>query len=172
MLRSISLSISLASISFALVLALSLPSVAQTTFTETSFATDSFPAWVTTGDFDRDGLPDIAVAAENSSSVAIFRNTGNNTYTRVDTQPVDTARLVETADFNKDGKLDLAVASAGQTLVAIFTGVGNGTMTPAGSFATTFPVWDLELGDLNGDGAVDIIAHECTTDSSSCTVKT
>ncbi|MGH9571886.1 MAG: FG-GAP repeat domain-containing protein, partial [Candidatus Angelobacter sp.] len=71
-----------------------------------------------------------------------------------------------------DGKLDLAVASAGQTLVAIFTGVGNGTMTPAGSFATTFPVWDLELGDLNGDGAVDIIAHECTTDSSSCTVKT
>lgn len=64
------------------------------------------------------------------------------------------------------------MASAGQPLVTILTGLGNGTMSPAGSFSTTFPVWDLELGDLNCDGAVDIIAHECTNDSSSCTVKT
>jgi len=167
MLRTTSLSLSVV-----VLLALSLPSAAQTTFTETSFITDSGPSWATTGDFDRDGLPDIAVAAENSNSVAIFKNAGNNTYTRVDTQAIGTARLVETADFNKDGKLDLAVASAGQPLVTILTGFGDGTMTPKGSFATTFPVWDLELGDLNGDGAVDIITHECTTDCSSCTVKT
>lgn len=167
MLRTISLSIS-----FAFLFALALPSAAQTTFTETSFTTDIGTSWATTGDFDRDGLPDIAVAEENSNSVAIFKNSGNNTYTRVDTQAVGTARLVETADFNNDGKLDLAVASSGQPLVSIFTGFGDGTMTRAGSFASTLPVWDLELGDLNGDGAVDVITHECATDSSSCTVKT
>src|SRR6185437_4115623 len=167
MLRTIALSIS-----FAFLFALALPSAAQTTFTERSFVTDSFPTWVTTGDFDRDGLPDIAVAANNGNSVAIFKNTGNNTYTRIDTQTVDTAQLVETADFNNDGNLDLAVSSGGQPLVTILTGVGNGTITPSGSFATTLPVWDLELGDLNGDDAVDIITHECATDSSSCTVKT
>lgn len=93
MLCSISLSIS-----FAIILAVSLPSAAQTTFTETAFVTDSGPSWVTTGDFDRDGMPDIAVAAENSNSVAVFKNTGNNTYSRVDTHAIDTARLVETAD--------------------------------------------------------------------------
>jgi len=167
MLRTIALSIS-----FAFLFALALPSAAQTTFTERSFVTDSFPTWVTTGDFDRDGLPDIAVAANNGNSVAIFKNTGNNTYTRINTQTVDTAQLVETADFNNDGNLDLAVSSGGQPLVTILTGVGNGTITPSGSFATTLPVWDLELGDLNGDDAVDIITHECATDSSSCTVKT
>lgn len=107
MLRTISLSIC-----FAFLFALALPSAAQTTFTETSFTTDIGTSWATTGDFDRDGLPDIAVAEENSNSVAIFKNSGNNTYTRVDTQAVGTARLVETADFNNDGKLDLAVAVA------------------------------------------------------------
>jgi hypothetical protein len=168
MVRTISLSIS-----FAFLFALSLPSAAQTTFTERVFVTNSGPTWVTTGDFDRDGLPDIAVAAEVSNSVEIFKNGGNNNYTFVGANSIGGARLVETADFNKDGKLDLAVASDTQPpLVSILTGVGDGTMSPAGSFATTFPVWDLELGDLNGDGAVDIITHECTIDSSSCTVKT
>ena len=155
MLRTISLSIS-----FVLLFALALPSAAQTTFTQATFATDSFPEWVTTGDFDRDGLPDFAVASANSNSVAIFRNTGNNTYTRIDTQVVAAADRVETADLNKDGKLDLAVASGGQSLITILTGLGNGTMSPGESFATEVPVADLELGDLNGDGAVDIITEE------------
>src|SRR6185437_1153253 len=68
MLRTISLSIS-----FAFLFALALPSAAQTTFTETSFTTDIGTSWATTGDFDRDALPDIAVAEENSNSVAISK---------------------------------------------------------------------------------------------------
>src|SRR6185437_13450709 len=126
MLRTIALSIS-----FAFLFALALPSAAQTTFTETGFTTDTGISWATIGDFDRDGLPDIAVAEENSTDVAIFKNSGNNTFTRIDTQVIADPFRVETADFNKDGNLDLAVVSGGPSMITILTGLGNGAMSPA-----------------------------------------
>jgi hypothetical protein len=131
MLRSISLSIS-----FAIILALSLPSAAQTTFTQTSFVTDFGPSW---------SPPEILTAM---ACLTLPLQLKTPTQLRFSKMPAITNTLAliprqltlqawwKTADFNNDGKLDLAVASDGQPLVTILTGVGNGVM----AFADHLPL--------------------------------
>jgi hypothetical protein len=124
------------------------------------------PNDVTVGDFDGDGMTDIALAAPFSPSndgkdlkVILANNSGFNAAQGYATG--STPLALTTGDFNGDSKLDLVVAgSHGEIL--LLPGGGDGVFNALVAVATvnTSPS-DLAAGDLNSDGILDLaVAYE------------
>ena len=70
---------------------------------------------------------------------------------------------IAVVDLNLDNKMDLAVSFVGdsdsqQGGINIFLGNGDGTFQPATTIALNTRVWDLAVGDFNGDHKPDIAA--------------
>jgi hypothetical protein len=126
---------------------------------------------VAVGDFNRDGIPDLAVADSNDSngSVSVFLGSGGGVYQPAVTYPsvgFNTSG-VAVGDFNGDGIPDLALVdefgSEQGGDVSILLGNGDGTFGTATSYATgTFDSLSIAVGDFNGDGKLDLaVASSC-----------
>jgi hypothetical protein len=92
--------------------------------------------FLVTGDFNGDGLPDVAVTGIGSNNVDVVLSctTGTNCvngFLPPVSYAVGTAMAVATADVNGDGNLDLLVASAGGNSVSLLLGHGDGTFATA-----------------------------------------
>jgi hypothetical protein len=128
------------------------------------------PYAVVAGDFNGDGVPDLAVGAggdaatQQPSTVAILLGQGDGTFqpaqysviaqNRVSSAP---AGSLAVGDVNGDGNLDLVVTTSGS--VVVLAGAGDGTFQQ-----TTFPISSgassIALADIDGDGNLDlVIAH-------------
>ena len=127
-----------------------------------------------TGDFNGDGIPDLALIWSNNSSnttVTILFGKGDGTFTTGPTTqtqiPSPNLAYVIAGDFNGDGKMDLAVLSYSSTFEAdcITTLLGNGDGTF--SISATSPVYNqgsfgsfntgsMIAADFNGDGKLDL----------------
>jgi hypothetical protein len=133
------------------------------------------PTSQVTGDFNGDGIPDLAFIWSSSSfggpySVTIFFGKGDGTFTAgptVSPAGVQSYPVMLAGDFNSDGKTDLALLSYdGSTTSYITTllGKGDGTFgTPQTGTAYHQGVTggDVILGsfieaDFNGDGKLDL----------------
>src|SRR5205814_6067375 len=76
-----------------------------------NYGTGSQPYALAVGDFNRDGIKDLATANYNASNVSILLGTGTGSFgaaTNYATGPSPNAITV--GDFNNDGNQDLAVA--------------------------------------------------------------
>jgi hypothetical protein len=130
------------------------------------------PGPVVAGDFNSDGIPDLAVAnfipdtTPNQSNVVILIGKGDGTFSNAPGSPILVGLYpfaLATADFNQDGKTDLAVDNYGiitdpstQTLTLLL-GDGQGGFTSAGTPTQLGDSPnDLAAADFNGDGATDI----------------
>lgn len=73
------------------------------------FLPDPFWKWA---DFDNDGLPDITVADAAGSTLRIYKNQGNNTFSKVYDGKPGGSTVIKAAfvDLDKDGKTELVVA--------------------------------------------------------------
>ncbi len=143
---------------------------AQVQFSSSFYETPGPASGVISGDFNRDGRPDLAVAngqGDGDSRITVFLGTGSGhfgagaDYT-VRTEP----SKILTADLNGDGFLDLIMdhgqASASPTnVLTILLGNGDGTFRPGADLVMPFTVSDFDLGDFNRNGTVDVAVTEC-----------
>jgi tetratricopeptide (TPR) repeat protein len=122
------------------------------------------------GDFDNDGLPDLAVAVELPSGeqkVLLYRNLGNGRFQDV-TQasgitPTNHPTSLTWVDYDHDGDLDLFITGSSandSTPSTLWRNNGNNTFTNwtketglGGTANTSAAV----LSDLNNDRAVDLL---------------
>ncbi|HXM43295.1 MAG TPA: VCBS repeat-containing protein [Bryobacteraceae bacterium] len=118
--------------------------------------TDEFLGNAVYGDFNGDGVPDIAVSGE--SGIWLFTGKGDGAFNPGVLTPMSgpAGGQAGAADFNGDGNLDLVVTT--QTGFAILLGNGDGTFQPPQAHTTTplAGVW-LTVGDVNLDGHPDIV---------------
>jgi hypothetical protein len=120
---------------------------------------------VTTGDFNGDGLPDLAVVHTVDHTLNILMNNRDGTFQTAVTYPCPGmdfgATWVTAADLNGDGNLDLAVLgsrdSALAGLIDVFLGNGDGTFRPGVSYDSG-PVsrGGIAVGDFLGNGRLDL----------------
>ena len=121
------------------------------------------PASIAIGDVNGDGKPDLAVANFLSNDVTILLGNGSGGFSQAAGSPVAVGAApasVVVGDVNGDGKLDVAVANYGSTTVTVLLGNGSGGFIQAvGSpFAAGTRPASVVVGDLNGDGMLDLAA--------------
>jgi len=125
------------------------------------------PTYMVSGDFNRDGIPDLAVANTGSSTVSILLGGSSGTFTAGTALQIGAAPgSIAVGDFNRDGNLDLAVVVPATSTVAVFFGNGDGTFTASTSPVFTPPQPTGIVGaDLNGDGFEDLAVLSQTSGS-------
>jgi len=139
------------------------------------------PVDVQVGDLDNDGKLDIVTANFGSGTIAVLYNLGSGTFAAQAPEPgvagsngvaAAKPRSVALGDVNQDGFLDAVVAnsddSTGKSSVSVFLNNGKGKLLLATK--ATFPLVgadapfevgrqprSVKLGDLDGDGMLDIV---------------
>src|SRR5229473_1795573 len=97
------------------------------------------PESVVVGDFNGDGVQDLATANIASNNVSVLLGNGNGTFQAAVNFPTATApRSVAVGDFNGDGVQDLAVANTVSNNVSVLLGNGDGTFQTARNFGADY----------------------------------
>jgi len=147
---------------------------AQVSFSNT-FYTDSQTGealGVSSGDFNRDGKPDVAVGTDQG--VDIWTNIGSGKFSGPVTYPVggEAVGSVRAVDINNDGWLDLVVSTfansgtATPTLATLINN-GDGTFRNGTTITTQLPPQTFAAGDLNNNGKVDLVVLTCVINGTS-----
>ncbi|NLW07175.1 MAG: hypothetical protein GX039_04250 [Clostridia bacterium] len=117
------------------------------------------PSSLTCGDFNGDGLIDLAVAGyyDGSGKISILVGKGDGSFQAyADYDIGNNPRSIITADFNCDGVADLAVANYDSNTVSILTGNGDGSFEKAIDYNVGAKPLSVAAADFNGDGKVDL----------------
>jgi FG-GAP-like repeat len=128
------------------------------------------PSDVAAGDLNHDGLPDIAVAADGASSVAVFFQNTDGTFTAQTFGNGGVPNAVAIGDLNHDGYQDLVVANAGNTVSVLLQDAAQpGTFLPAVSYTVgTNPV-SVKIAALTDPNHPDILTANFGTDTAPTT---
>ena len=141
------------------------------------------PRSVSLTDINNDGKLDLAVANFNSDNVAVLMNTtgtgaaiasfGAIHAFHTGFRPVSVA----SGDLNKDGKLDLAVVNLNSSNVSVLLntttpGAAAPTFADKKDFDTGANARSMLMGDLNGDGKLDLAIVKSNANSVAVLVNT
>lgn len=118
----------------------------------------SGPNAIVGGDFNNDGLLDLAVSNFDDNSISILSNLGGGSFSQTQTvATLEHPTAVAVQDFDNDGNLDLAAAILGVNRLQIFRNTGAGSFTAAGDYATGPSPFSLTGGDFDNDGDADVV---------------
>ena len=122
------------------------------------------PGHLSSGDFDNDGISDLAVTMPSFDAINVFLGEGDGSFhdAIVVTDTLLTSySALEVADINMDGKPDMALIGTGK-VVSVHIGNGDGTFQ-APLTCDVGVGTDIEFGDLNHDGVPDLVVSGPTS---------
>jgi FG-GAP-like repeat/Bacterial Ig-like domain (group 3)/FG-GAP repeat len=124
---------------------------------ESPIAVGDFPVAVAVGDFNGDGIADLAVTNQRDNTVSILLGDGHGGFTPA--TPVAVGSFpgpVAVGDFDGDGHADLAVVNITSNNVSILLGNGTGGFSSAALVPVGSGPYAVAVGDFNGDGIADL----------------
>ena len=129
--------------------------------TGSPFVVGNNPVSVAIGDFNGDGLADLAVANSSDDTVSILLGDGTGGFTATAGSPYAVGAYpsaIAIGYFNGDAFADLAVANEIDGTLSILVGDGTGAFAAVtgNPFSLSVNPLAMATGDFNGDGSADL----------------
>jgi FG-GAP-like repeat/Abnormal spindle-like microcephaly-assoc'd, ASPM-SPD-2-Hydin len=138
-------------------------------FGRADFAVGKGAISIAMGDFNGDGITDLAVVNEADNTVSILLGKSDSTFAAQVTYATGVGPVaIVTGDFNGDGNLDLAITNGDCTIgipqattcdgstVSILLGNGDGSFRPHVDYPTGNHPSSVAAGDFSGNGKLDL----------------
>jgi hypothetical protein len=121
-------------------------------------AVGAHPISIASGDFDRDGFPDLATANMEGFTISILRGNGTSSFRpHSEIFAGEGPHYVAAADVNADGHLDLVSPVTGNDCVVVYFGDGAGDFPRREFLGVGDNPNSLAVGDFNSDGKPDVV---------------
>ena len=134
--------------------------------TPPSYTVNPTPYGVATGDFNRDGYPDVVVTSHGGTTASVLINRGAGVFTPGYICTVGTAPWgVAVGDFNVDGYDDFAVANEDSDNVSVCLNNRDGTFAPAANYTVGDGPRGIAAGDFDNDGLIDLVVANAAESS-------
>ena len=136
------------------------------------FAAGSYPFAAAVGDFNNDGVPDLATA-DQAGKINVLLGNGSGGFAAAPGSPFPTgttlaAVSLAVGDFNADGNQDVIVANYFNGSVTVMMGNGTGGLTVLNSISVGgagSSTSAIAIGDFNGDGTQDFVVTNYQLDN-------